>query len=169
MKMNPNSTIRYRFQRRHILDRDVSYFVELFDIRKTPDVALRSYCGGLELQIEMGNDERRQPYLIPEVRSFYRQLDRVWPHAAYCCELRTSFLLVYTLCQLDYLAVLERENAPQVCAYYKNPELTCAFKRGRTQIRRLGRRAGMTKAQILVRETEYAEYLLRRLGHQLSK
>ena len=90
--MNPNTTIRYQFQRGQILKHDVSSFIETFDIPKIPKVALRSYCGGLQLEIEAASGERRQPYLVPEVRSFCRKLEGTWPHVTFCCELRTAFV-----------------------------------------------------------------------------
>jgi len=65
--------------------------------------------------------------------------------------------------------VQERDNAPQVRVYYQKPDLTAALKRGRAQIRRLGRRAGMTTVQIRGRETEYEDYLSHRLGNQSCK
>jgi len=81
--MNHHSTILHIFPRRHILDLNLSCFVETFDIAKKPDVALGTYCHGLQLELEIVKNEHRQPHLIPEIRSFCRELDRIWSYAAF--------------------------------------------------------------------------------------
>jgi hypothetical protein len=167
--MNHNTTIRYVFQKQQIRDLKVRAFVEAFDISEIPDAALGSYCDSLRLELDIDKQERRQPYLIPEVRSFCRRLEQLWPHAAFFCELWTPFLLIHTLSQFDYLAVLERANEPHVWAHYKTAELTAALERGRTHIRELGQRASMTQTQIVRRQTGYSDYMLSRLGGKWIK
>jgi hypothetical protein len=167
--MKPNQVIHYQFQRRHIRDHDVSSFVETFDIPTIPKVALPSYCGGLQLEIEYGEEELRQPYLIPEVRSFCRQLEETWPYVAFCCELRSPFVLVHTLSQLNHVSAIDAESAPRVCVNFAGPELAAVITRGVAQIQKTGRRARMSKLDIMARKTSYVEYLIQNLRCQSSE
>ena len=85
----------------------------------------KRYVDALQLEVETAEGDLRPPYLIPEIRRHFRQLAKRWPHAAFCCDLRTPFLAHYALCQLDNLRVLQRGESQQVLIAY-TPAMTWA-------------------------------------------
>jgi len=94
------SKIQFTFSARQVREHDYEPFIDTFSLDQIPDVALKRYEGALRLDVETVPGDLRPPYLIPEIRRHLREIAKRWPHAAFCCDLQTPFLLDFALCQL---------------------------------------------------------------------
>ena len=68
------------FSRRQVEERDLSEPLGfLRRLTADRDIALE-FCGRISLVVDGYNDDPRELFDIPEVRSFLQQLDRAWPY-----------------------------------------------------------------------------------------
>ncbi|MGA3213174.1 MAG: hypothetical protein ABSD20_17870 [Terriglobales bacterium] len=155
--------IRFTFSARQVREHDLNTFLDVFQLGQMPDVALPRYEDALKLDIETAEGDLRPPYVIPEIRRHLRQLAKHWPHAAFCCDLGTPFLLQYALCQLDHLEVVEWQEAQRILVSFRVQELYRYCQHGNAQIRAAGRRARMSRSEVMHREIAFTRYLLRGL------
>ena len=152
--------IRFIFSARQVREHDYNSFLNAFRFDQIPNTAIRRYVDALQLEVEAAEGDLRPPYVIPEIRRHFRQLAKRWPHAAFCCDLGTPFLSHYALCQWDNLRVLQRGESQQVLIAYMVRDLYRFCKQGNAQIRAAGRRAGMSRDEIIHREIAFTRYLL---------
>jgi hypothetical protein len=155
--------IRFTFSARQVRAHDYKTFFDVFQLGGMPDAALHRYKDALRLDIETAEGDLRPPYVIPEIRRHLRQLAKHWPHAAFCCDLGTPFLLQYALCQLDHLEVIQWVEPQKILITFLVQELYRFCQHGNAQIRAAGRRARMSRGEVMRREIAFTGYLLRGL------
>jgi len=102
--------IQFTFSARQVREHDYEAFLDTFSLDQIPDVALKRYEGALRLDVETAPGDLRPPYLIPEIRRHLGEIAKRWPYSAFCCDLKTPFLLDFALCQLGDLQFIEWEN-----------------------------------------------------------
>ena len=98
----------------HVERLDFTPVLELFDNATISQEHLRQLCGTLEITFTGYQGETRLPFLIPEVRAFFRAVRKEWPCAPYFCTLDNPFILIELLSHIDHLTVLENGQSSQL-------------------------------------------------------
>jgi hypothetical protein len=159
------SKIKFVFHKEYHVERsNFSSLIEAFDPRRMTPQGLRMYCGTLQITFDGYREERRLPFLIPQVRAFLRDLRQAWPHAAYFCDLGNDYLGIEAASHINHMRVLQRDGEPDFHLWIATEELNQYIAISQESIDALGRRAGMSRAKIRERQERYAEYIQFRLG-----
>ncbi len=112
---------------------------------------LQGMMNSLALMIEGYDDDPREIYAIPEVRTFYQQLWQRWPYWLYFCNLDTENLMMMVMCCLDSLDALKVQGKPQVQVQINPLEVVQFISGGFVPMNEMCERAGMSERQIFER------------------
>lgn len=156
--------IKIIFQRQNVETADFSTLLQAFDPGIMTVEGLRLYADTLQIDFLGYGNENRLQYLIPEIRSFVRELGTVWPYAPYFCDLHTDFLAIDAASHVDHMRVLQRLGCAKFKLWIEAEELQRHVKQSLDVIQKLGTRAGLSTAQIRQRQRHYAKYIRMRLG-----
>lgn len=107
--------ILYQFSRDRVEAGDAKDFLSRFGKSSLPTgKKLESMMNSLVLMIEGYDDDPREIYAIPEVRTFYQRFWQRWPYWLYIFNLNTENLMMMVMCCLDSLDALKVQGQPQV-------------------------------------------------------
>lgn len=155
--MNRHRT-NFIFERRDIEAKDTGPFFQALPMRMDAG-ALRARAGTVLFKLAGYSGETREAYTVPEIRSFFRELEFSTDGAvAFFSDLRSPFLLVFAMCQLTNLTVLDSALHETVGLWIRAEELTAYLERTRGAISRLGTRAGLSQAKIRSKHRQLASY-----------
>jgi hypothetical protein len=156
--------MHYNISRSDIEANDMREFLELFAPENHSSRTLRHLCDAVEFRFSGYQQEKAEPYLIPEMRRFIRLANAQLQHAfAFYSETDSSFLSLVANCHLDHLMVIDHETCRQVELQYHPAELARFIAQGQEAIRRLGERAEMGAGSISRRQQRFAAYFAKRL------
>lgn len=106
--------IYVQFGRYEILNCDASDFLERFRPDALPTGPQLAAMMGMFAFVVMDYDEDpREIYTIPEIRTFYQHLHRVWPHWFFFCNLEVGCLTSMTLCMLNKIEIVSPSGGPR--------------------------------------------------------
>jgi hypothetical protein len=108
--------------------------------------------------IEGYDDDPREIYAIPEVRTFYQQLWRRWPYWLYFCNLDTENLMMMVMCCLDSLDALKVKGREQVKVTISPLAVVQFISHGFVPMNEMCERAGMSERHIFERTKAVFEY-----------
>lgn len=156
-------TPKFKFvflRERHIESGDFAQFIELFTPPKTtPPQALRLCCNSLRVHFHGYKNEKRLPFLIPDLREFIRKLRKSWPYAPYFCDLDSSFLSLEAMACFDHFTILEWDDSGKMTFQINTKEISQYLGESNEVIERLGKQAGMTALEITNRKKQVSDYL----------
>ena len=151
--------ILYQFSRDRVEASDAKDFLSRFGKRSLPTgKKLETMMNSVALMIEGYNHDPREIYVIPEVRSFYKQLWQRWPYWLYFCNLDTENLMMMVMCCLDSLDALKVQGQPQVQVQINPMEVVQFISGGFVPMNEMCERAGMSERQIFERTKAVFEY-----------
>ncbi len=154
-----NDLICCRFSRDRVEAGDAEDFLSRFGQSRVPvGTPLQGMMNGLLLMIEGYDDDPREIYAIPEVRTFYQQLWQRWPYWLYFCNLDTENLMMMVVCCLDSLDALKVQGQPQVQVQINPLEVVQFISGGFVPMNEMCERAGMSERQIFERTKAVFEY-----------
>lgn len=113
--------IIYFFHEDRVIARDVSAFLETFDVSRIQAAGkLRELRGVVHLTFRGWDDDPRALHEISEVRAFVEELDRQFPFLAYVTTTKTEVLRIMALCLVpnSVTARLGNEQTDQFAASY---------------------------------------------------
>ncbi len=91
--------ILYWFHQDRVFARDVSTFLETFDVSRIQAAGkLKELRGIVHLVFRGWDEDPRALHEIPEVRAFVEELDRQFPYLAYITTTQTEVLRIMALC-----------------------------------------------------------------------
>jgi len=147
-----NDLICYQFSRDRVEAGDAKDFLSRFGKFRVPvGKQLKGMMNSLALMIEGYDDDPREIYAIPEVRTFYQQLWQRWPYWLYFCNLDTEILMMMVMCCLDSLDSLKVQGQPQVQVQINPLEVVQFISGGFAPMNEMCERAGMSERQIFER------------------
>jgi hypothetical protein len=147
-----NDLICYQFSRDRVEAGDAKDFLSRFGKFRVPvGRQLQGMMNSLALMIEGYDDDPREIYAIPEVRTFYQQLWQRWPYWLYFCNLDTENLMMMVMCCLDSLDALKVQGQPQVQVQINPLEVVQFISGGFVPMNEMCERAGMSEGQIFER------------------
>ena len=147
-----NDLICYQFSRDRVEAGDAKDFLSRFGKFRVPvGKQLQGMMNSLALMIEGYDDDPREIYAIPEVRTFYQQLWQRWPYWLYFCNLDTENLMMMVMCCLDSLDALKVQGEPQVQVQINPLEVVQFISGGFVPMNEMCERAGMSECQIFDR------------------
>jgi hypothetical protein len=147
-----NDLICYQFSRDRVEAGDAKDFLSRFGKFRVPvGRQLQGMMNSLALMIEGYDDDPREIYAIPEVRTFYQQLWQRWPYWLYFCNLDTENLMMMVMCCLDSLDALKVQGQPQVQVQINPLEVVQFISGGFVPMNEMCERAGMSERQIFER------------------
>ena len=159
MKVPANDLIFYQFSRDRVEAGDMKDFLSRFGPFRLPvGKQLAGMMNGLATTIGGYDDDNREVYAIPEVRTFYRQLWEVWPYRLYFCNLEAENLMMMVMCCLDSLDALKVKGQPQVKVSINPLEVVSFISGGFVPMNEMCERAGMGERQIFDRTKAVFEY-----------
>jgi hypothetical protein len=151
--------IFYQFSRDRLEACDAKDFLSRFGYNSLPmRKQLQEMMNSLALMIEGYDDDPREIYAIPEVRTFYQQLWQRWPYWLYFCNLDTENLMMMVMCCLDSLDALKVQGQPQVQVQINPLEVVQFISGGFVPMNEMCERAGMSERQIFERTKSVFEY-----------
>ena len=154
-----NDLICYQFSRDLVEAGDAKNFLSRFGKFRVPvGKQLQGMMNSLALMIEGYDDDPREIYAIPEVRTFYQQLWQRWPYWLYFCNLDTENLMMMVMCCLDSLDALKVQGQPQVQVQINPLEVVQFISGGFVPMNEMCERAGMSERQIFERTKAVFEY-----------
>jgi hypothetical protein len=150
----------YQFSRSKVERGDFSHFLNLYGRDKLPSGGrLRRMMGTFLFAIEGYDDDPREIYTIPEVRSFYRAFWETWPYwFFFTCLLENDALKPMTLCCLDDLSATQVDGQPMSCASLDLEALESFLAMGFTHLDEIGEQAGMFPDRVAARKQEVQEF-----------
>ena len=155
----PNDLIFYQFSRDRVAVGDAKDFLSRFGKYRVPvGKPLQEMMDTLALMIEGYDDDPREIYAIPEVRTFYRHLWQVWPYWLYFCNLDTENLMMMVMCCLDSLDAVKVKGQSQVQVSINPLEVVQFISAGFVPMNEMCERAGMNELQIFERTKAVFEY-----------
>ena len=163
--LNPKPKMKYILDKHlHVERLDFTPVLELFDDATISQERLRQLCGTLDITFTGYQDEERLPFLIPEVRVFFRAMQKEWPCAPYFCSLDNPFILIELLSNIEHLTVLENAQSGQLLFRCGRRQLRQYVQQSHRIIEILGKRAAMSGTEIDRRESRFDNYLKMRFG-----
>ena len=151
--------IIYQFSRDRVEAGDAKDFMSRFGNSCLPTgKKLEAMMNSVALMIDGYNQDHREIYAIPEVRSFYKQLWQRWPYWLYFCNLDTENLMMMVMCCLDSLDALKVQGQPQVQVQINPMEVVQFISGGFVPMNEMCERAGMSERQIFERTKAVFEY-----------
>ena len=154
-----NDLICYQFSRDRVEAGDAKDFLSRFGKFRVPvGKQLQGMMNSLALMIQGYDDDPREIYAIPEVRTFYQQLWQRWPYWLYFCNLDTENLMMMVMCCLDSLDALKVQGQPQVQVQINPLEVVQFISGGFVPMNEMCERAGMSERQIFERTKAVFEY-----------
>ena len=151
--------ILYQFSRGRVEAGDSKDFLSRFGKFRVPvGKQLQGMMNSLALMIEGYDDDPREIYAIPKVRTFYQQLWQRWPYWLYFCNLDTENLMMMVMCCLDSLDALKVQGQPQVQVQINPLEVVQFISGGFVPMNEMCERAGMSERQIFERTKAVFEY-----------
>jgi hypothetical protein len=106
--------IIFEFSRRKVESLDCRHFLRMFAPDTLPvGPPLRQMMNGLILCIDGFNHDRRELYLIPEVRRFYAEFHRQWPYSLFFANLDHDFLKILAFCCLHEITCITSDRSAQ--------------------------------------------------------
>ena len=154
-----NDLIFYQFSRDRVEAGDMKDFLSRFGRYRLPvGRELAGMMDSLALTISGYDDDIREVYAIPEIRTFYRQLWERWPYWLYFCNLETENLMMMVMCCLDSLDAMKVKDQPQVKVSINPLEVVRFISGGFVPMNEMCERAGMSERQIFDRTKAVFEY-----------
>ena len=151
--------ICYQFSRDLVEIGDAKNFHARFGKQRLPvGKQLGAMMNSLALMIEGYDDDPREIYAIPEVRTFYQQLWRRWPYWLYFCNLDTENFMMMVMCCLDSLDALKVKGQEQVKVTISPLAVVQFISDGFVPMNEMCERAGMSERQIFERTKAVFEY-----------
>ena len=151
--------ICYQFSRDLVEVGDAKDFLSRFGKFRVPvGKQLQGMMNSLALMIEGYDDDPREIYAIPEVRTFYQQLWQRWPYWLYFCNLDTENMMMMVMCCLDSLDALKVQGQPQVQVQINPLEVVQFISGSFVPMNEMCERAGMSERQIFERTKAVFEY-----------
>ena len=151
--------ICYQFSRDLVEVGDAKNFHARFGKQRLPvGKQLGAMMNSLALMIEGYDDDPREIYAIPEVRTFYQQLWRRWPYWLYFCNLDTENLMMMVMCCLDSLDALKVKGQEQVKVTISPLAVVQFISDGFVPMNEMCARAGISEHQIFERTKAVFEY-----------
>jgi hypothetical protein len=164
MKNSPHK-IQFVFQReRHVQCGNFSSLTEMFSLERIAPAGLRRYCGTVQVRFSGYADEKRLPFVIPEIRTFLRKLNKEWPYAPFFCDLDNSFLALEAVAHLDHISVLEKAGSQEFGFWVNTRELQRHVRQSHNIIQMLGQRASLPAGDVEKRIKQFDDYIALRLG-----
>ena len=163
--LNPHPKMKYILDKHlHVERLDFTPIFELFDDATISPERLRQLCGTLDITFTGYQGEERLPFLIPEVRVFFRAMQKEWPCAPYFCSLDNPFILIELLSNIEHLTVLENAQSGQLLFRCGLGQLRQYVRQAHRTIEFLGKRAAMSGTEIHRRQSRFDNYLELRIG-----
>ena len=151
--------ICYQFSRDLVEVGDAKNFHARFGKQRLPvGKQLGAMMNSLALMIEGYDDDPREIYAIPEVRTFYQQLWERWPYWLYFCNLDTENLMMMVMCCLDSLDALKVKGQEQVKVTISPLDVVQFISGGFVPMNEMCERAGLSERQIFDRTKAVFEY-----------
>ena len=122
--------------------------------------ALAQLAGTVTFGVIGYGDDPRLDYEIPEIRSFYTDLDAIWPYWGFFCDLEKPNLKVITFCILQNMQAIENPLAGGVTLTCPVEEIERHINRLLYHTRELCQRAGMSAWQTNARENALMNYFI---------
>lgn len=144
--------IFYQFSRPAIQEEDFSNFLSRFGSEQLPKgQELADMMNGLATFVHGYDDDTREVYAIPEVRTFYSRLDSAWPYWLYFGNLETEGLMIVVLCCLKSFDALAVKGRADVRVAYDPLELVNFISQHFAPMNEMCDRAGLSELQIFER------------------
>ena len=122
--------------------------------------ALAQLAGTVTFGIIGYGDDPRLDYEIPEVRSFYADLDAIWPYWGFFCDLSKPNLKVITFCIVRNMQAIGNPLADRITLSCPVEEIDRHINRLLEHTRELCHRAGMNRWQTNARENALMNYFI---------
>ncbi|MEI7809375.1 MAG: hypothetical protein WCJ07_12915 [Verrucomicrobiota bacterium] len=122
--------------------------------------ALAQLAGTVTFGVIGYGDDPRLDYEIPEIRSFYTDLDAAWPYWGFFCDLAKPNLKVITFCIIQNMQAIKTPMAAGVTLTCPIDEIERHINRLLHHTRELCERAGMNAWQTNARESALMNYFI---------
>lgn len=122
--------------------------------------ALAQLAGTVTFGVIGYGDDPRLDYEIPEIRSFYTNLDAIWPYWGFFCDLEKPNLKVITFCILQNMQAIENPMTDGVTLTCPVEEIERHINRLIHHTNELCERAGMNRWQTNARENALKNYFI---------
>jgi len=126
----PGHVIAYAIKRPAILSKRFQPFLEFFKIERIVaagklDLLWESVC----FSVDGFGDDKRSLHVIPEVRSYLKELSERWPYFFYADSLDNDFLTQLVLCRVANVETVSRETQPNYVAKFSPCEANEACRK----------------------------------------
>jgi hypothetical protein len=119
----PGEGIAYTINRSDILTKDFRHFLEFFNIERIVTAGkLGQLWESVLFSIGGFDDDERSLHIIPEVRSYLKELSEQWPYFFYADALENEFLIELVLCRLANIETVSRKAGPNYVATFSPSE-----------------------------------------------
>ncbi len=157
-------TLLYKFTRESVLARDHSRFLTRFWPATLPEgAALRQYMGHYEFCVSGYDEDPRELFVIPEVKTFFRDFRVKWPFWLFACNLDLPSLRTLTFCCLDSLTLTPSQGGESWCVNFSLTELASFLHEELRKLEATCQRAGMSTTEIVHRCHRAQAYFCRQL------
>ena len=147
------------FSKEQARQRKLAHFLKTFGPDALPEgPELAALMGKFQFVVDGWNDDPQEIYAIPEIRSFYQHLHRVWPYWFYFCDLRTETLQMLTFCLLPNLKGYKRLGEPKAAVEYEPMDLLRFIPKDWVPLNLMMERAGMSEMDIYNRSRDVFHY-----------
>jgi hypothetical protein len=141
MKAN---VVLYEFSSRTVATCNLDAFLKVYACHKLPVGAeLRALMGRTVFSLAGYHDERRELYVMPEVRRFCVALHQVWPYWLFFCDLEQDDLRVMTFCCLPRWPPCKWKDKPMPPWLYSRSQLDTFVHADLPFLKEMSDRAGL--------------------------
>ena len=113
--MSKNAMIFYQFSRELVERGDFTPFLKRFGREKLPEgKRLARMQGAISFLVEGYDNDPRELYEIPEVRTFYSRFFDQWPYWLFFCALHNEGLAMMVACRTSNLQSFKRPGEATV-------------------------------------------------------
>lgn len=147
------------FTKEEVLSCNPAYFLERYGPEVLPEGSeLAAMMGRVHFGVQGWDDDPREVYSIPEVRTFYQQFYRVWPDWFFFCSLESPCLTMMTLCLMPELHDSKRLDQTYSGVIYDPLDLMNFISANWVIFNTMMERAGMSEMDIYNRTRDIMLY-----------
>lgn len=154
-----SNLVVYQFSRSKVDRGDFSHFLGLYGPEKLPTGRrLREMMNTVTFTVDGFDNDPREIYSIPEVRSFYAAFHAAWPYWLYFCNLDSEEFHMMVLCCLPSIAAVKVDQQPRVNVEYDALELLKFVSADFVHMNQMCERGDMFETGIYERTKAIFEY-----------
>lgn len=154
-----SNLVVYQFSRSKVDRGDFSHFLGLYGPEKLPTGRrLREMMNTVTFTVDGFDNDPREIYSIPEIRSFYAAFHAAWPYWLYFCNLDSEEFHMMVLCCLPSIAAVKLDQNPRVNVEYDALELLRFISADFVHMNLMCDRGGMFELGIYERTKAVFEY-----------